>query len=117
MAALGTGDLRLSQRSWRGRSTRRRKRQRARRIAVLERRPLQDAHSAIRGQRHARGRPGFVAPKDRIAVFDNDGTLWVEQPLYVEAAFALDRVEALAADHPESARSTKRANATGSSSA
>jgi phosphoserine phosphatase len=43
----------------------------------------------------------FVAPADRIAVFDNDGTLWSEQPMYVQLAFALDRVKALAPKHPE----------------
>ena len=42
-----------------------------------------------------------VAPADRIAVFDNDGTLWSEQPMYVQLAFALDRVKALAPQHPE----------------
>ncbi len=43
----------------------------------------------------------FVAPGDRIAVFDNDGTLWSEQPMYFQLAFALDRVRALAPKHPE----------------
>ncbi|MCA9151548.1 MAG: haloacid dehalogenase-like hydrolase [Planctomycetales bacterium] len=43
----------------------------------------------------------FVPPSERIAVFDNDGTLWCEQPMYVQLAFALDRVKAMAADHPE----------------
>ena len=43
----------------------------------------------------------FVPPAQRIAVFDNDGTLWGEQPMYVQLAFALDRVKALAPDHPE----------------
>jgi haloacid dehalogenase-like hydrolase len=47
------------------------------------------------------GSPDYVAPKDRIATFDNDGTLWSEQPMYVQLAFALDRVKALAPDHPE----------------
>ena len=45
--------------------------------------------------------PDFVAPAARIATFDNDGTLWVEQPMYVQMAFALDRVKALAPLHPE----------------
>ncbi len=45
--------------------------------------------------------PDHVAPAERIAVFDNDGTLWCEQPLYVQLAFALDRVRALAPEHPE----------------
>ncbi len=43
----------------------------------------------------------FVAPADRIAAFDNDGTLWCEQPLYVEMVFALDRIKALSPLHPE----------------
>jgi phosphoglycolate phosphatase-like HAD superfamily hydrolase len=47
------------------------------------------------------GTPDFVPPPARIAVFDNDGTLWAEQPIYVQFAFALDRVKALAPQHPE----------------
>jgi phosphoserine phosphatase len=47
------------------------------------------------------GGPDFVPPAERIAVFDNDGTLWSEQPMYVQLAFALDRVKALAPQHPE----------------
>lgn len=47
------------------------------------------------------GSPDFVPVADRIAVFDNDGTLWCEQPMYVQLAFALDRVKALADQHPE----------------
>jgi phosphoglycolate phosphatase-like HAD superfamily hydrolase len=47
------------------------------------------------------GGADFVPPEDRIATFDNDGTLWVEHPLYTQAAFALDRVAALAPQHPE----------------
>jgi hypothetical protein len=43
----------------------------------------------------------FVAPCERIAVFDNDGTLWCEQPMYVQLAFAFDRVKTLAPQHPE----------------
>jgi len=48
-----------------------------------------------------RGSPDFVAVEDRVATFDNDGTLWVEQPMYTQLAFALDRIKALAPDHPE----------------
>jgi haloacid dehalogenase-like hydrolase len=48
-----------------------------------------------------KGSPGFVAPAERIAVFDNDGTLWCEQPVPVQLFFALDRVKALAPQHPE----------------
>jgi phosphoglycolate phosphatase-like HAD superfamily hydrolase len=47
------------------------------------------------------GSPDFVPPDERIAVFDNDGTLWAEQPVYFQFAFALDRVKALAPRHPE----------------
>lgn len=47
------------------------------------------------------GSPEFVAPAERIAVFDNDGTLWAEQPIYFQVQFALDRVKALAPTHPE----------------
>jgi phosphoserine phosphatase len=47
------------------------------------------------------GSPGYIAPRDRIAVFDNDGTLWAEQPMYVQLAFAIDRVKALSNAHPE----------------
>jgi len=47
------------------------------------------------------GTAGYVPPAERIAVFDNDGTLWSEQPVYVQLAFALDRVKALAPQHPE----------------
>jgi phosphoglycolate phosphatase-like HAD superfamily hydrolase len=43
----------------------------------------------------------YVPPAERIAVFDNDGTLWAEQPLYFQGLFALDRVKALAPQHPE----------------
>jgi hypothetical protein len=47
------------------------------------------------------GGPDFVPVAERIAVFDNDGTLWSEQPVYFQLAFALDRVRALASQHPE----------------
>jgi phosphoserine phosphatase len=46
------------------------------------------------------GSPDFVPPAERIATFDNDGTLWSEQPIYFELAFAIDRVKALAPRHP-----------------
>jgi hypothetical protein len=47
------------------------------------------------------GSSDFVPPAERIATFDNDGTLWAEQPMYFQLAFALDRVKALAPQHPE----------------
>ena len=45
--------------------------------------------------------PEFVPPAERIAVFDNDGTLWCEQPMYFQLLFAMDRVKTLAPQHPE----------------
>ena len=47
------------------------------------------------------GGPNYVPPAERIAVFDNDGTLWAEQPMYVQLVFALDRVKVLAQEHPQ----------------
>jgi hypothetical protein len=47
------------------------------------------------------GGKDFVPPADRIATFDNDGTLWAEQPMYFQLLFALDRVKVLAPKHPE----------------
>ena len=48
-----------------------------------------------------KGGRDYVAPARRIATFDNDGTLWAEQPMYFQLLFALDRVKALAPQHPE----------------
>ncbi len=47
------------------------------------------------------GSPDFVPTAERIATFDNDGTLWAEQPMYFQFLFAVDRVKALAPQHPE----------------
>jgi phosphoglycolate phosphatase-like HAD superfamily hydrolase len=47
------------------------------------------------------GGPDFVPPAERIATFDNDGTLWCEHPMYVQLVFAIDRVKAMAPLHPE----------------
>jgi hypothetical protein len=47
------------------------------------------------------GGPDFVPPAERIATFDNDGTLWVEHPMYTQLAFILDRVKVLAPQHSE----------------
>jgi hypothetical protein len=47
------------------------------------------------------GSPDFVPEAERIATFDNDGTLWVEQPIYIQLAFAIDRAKALSSQHPE----------------
>ena len=49
----------------------------------------------------AQGGKDFVPPAERVAVFDNDGTLWAEQPIYFQVLFAIDRVKALAPSHPE----------------
>ena len=47
------------------------------------------------------GGPHHVAPAKRIAVFDNDGTLWSEKPVYFQLLFAIDRIKALAAENPD----------------
>lgn len=47
------------------------------------------------------GGPGFIPEADRIATFDNDGTLWAEKPVYFQLLFAIDRVKTMAPDHPE----------------
>jgi phosphoserine phosphatase len=47
------------------------------------------------------GSPDYVAPAERIATFDNDGTLWAEQPMYFQAFFVFDRIKGLAPQHPE----------------
>jgi len=47
------------------------------------------------------GSPDFARPEERIAAFDNDGTLWAEKPIYFQFQFAIDRVKALASRHPE----------------
>jgi phosphoglycolate phosphatase-like HAD superfamily hydrolase len=49
----------------------------------------------------AQGGPDFVPPDQRIAVFDNDGTLWIEQPMYVQLAFVFDRVKVQAPQNPD----------------
>ena len=47
------------------------------------------------------GSPAFVPSAERIAVFDHDGTLWAEQPIFFQALFGFDRIQELAAQHPE----------------
>jgi|KBSMisStaDraftv2_1062788.scaffolds.fasta_scaffold213220_2 phosphoglycolate phosphatase-like HAD superfamily hydrolase len=49
----------------------------------------------------AKGSASFVPPAERVATFDNDGTLWGEQPMYVQGFFINDRIKALAPQHPE----------------
>ena len=46
------------------------------------------------------GSPEFIPVNDRIACFDNDGTLWSEQPIYFQLAFTIDRVKVMAPEHP-----------------
>src|SRR5262245_27885805 len=53
------------------------------------------------GRTTRQGGADFVPAPERIAVFDNDGTLWAEHPMYFQLAFALDRIKALAPQHPE----------------
>jgi phosphoglycolate phosphatase-like HAD superfamily hydrolase len=47
------------------------------------------------------GGPDYVAPEERVATFDNDGTLWLEQPMYSQLAFVIDRIKTLAPQYPE----------------
>src|SRR6185295_10867420 len=49
----------------------------------------------------AKGSPAFVPPQQRIATFDNDGTLWSEQPMYFQVAFALDRLQKMTGKPPD----------------
>src|SRR5262249_48721072 len=48
-----------------------------------------------------RSGPSYVSPEDRIAVFDQDGTLWVEHPMYAQVVYCLERVPAVVAKRPE----------------
>jgi hypothetical protein len=57
----------------------------------------------------------YVEPDDRIATFDQDGTLWVEHPLYAQATFALDRVHELASQHLEWCQRRNKSTSTGRS--
>ena len=63
--------------------------------------PVQQSLTTFVAKVTKTGGPDFVPPAERIAVFDNDGTLWAEQPMYVQLAFGLDRLKALAPRHPE----------------
>src|SRR4051812_34809851 len=57
--------------------------------------PAKNSITDFVGRVTAQGGADFVPTAERIATFDNDGTLWVEQPVYVQLAFVLDRVKAL----------------------
>jgi phosphoglycolate phosphatase-like HAD superfamily hydrolase len=63
--------------------------------------PAKSAIVAFVGEVTDEGGPDFVPVAERIATFDNDGTLWAEQPVYFQFAFATDQVKALAPQHPE----------------
>jgi phosphoserine phosphatase len=57
--------------------------------------------TAFVGKVTKQGSPDFIPPPERIAIFDNDGTLWAEQPMYFQAIFIFDRINQLAPQHPE----------------
>src|SRR5881397_3079331 len=63
--------------------------------------PTKQAIVAFVAKVSKEGSPDFVPPAERISTFDNDGTLWAEQPIYFQFAFAIDRVKSLAPQHPE----------------
>jgi hypothetical protein len=63
--------------------------------------PVKKAITDFVGRVTMEGGAEFVPVSERIATFDNDGTLWAEQPMYFQVQFALDRVKALAPQHPE----------------
>jgi phosphoglycolate phosphatase-like HAD superfamily hydrolase len=63
--------------------------------------PAKSAIISFVGRVTTEGSTDFVPAAERIAVFDNDGTLWSEQPLYFQLAYALDRIKATAPQHPE----------------
>ena len=63
--------------------------------------PSKEAIITFVGKVTTEGSSDFVPPAERIAVFDNDGCLWAEQPLYFQAFYIFDRIKALAPQHPE----------------
>lgn len=63
--------------------------------------PSKQAITTFVGKVTRAGSPDFVPVSQRIATFDNDGTLWGEQPLYFQFLFAIDRIKAMAPQHPE----------------
>ena len=69
--------------------------------AVVERGRDEAANPGVRARGHRAGAATFVPPDQRIATFDNDGTLWVEKPTYIQVYFMLERIKALAPQHPE----------------
>ena len=69
--------------------------------AVVERRPAKKAILDFVRATSDRSSPSYVVPEDRIAVFDQDGTLWVEHPMYTQVVYCLDRVPDVVAKKPE----------------
>jgi hypothetical protein len=67
----------------------------------VERRPRQTSHRGLRPHDHRNRSARFVLPEDRIATFDQDGTLWVEHPVYSQLIYCLDRVPVPAKEKPE----------------
>ena len=63
--------------------------------------PAKQAIVGLRPCDDASRRPKFVPPEERIATFDQDGTLWVEHPMYSQVMYCLDRVPAVVEEHPE----------------
>jgi hypothetical protein len=63
--------------------------------------PAKQAIVAFVKESTDRSSPEFVPPAERIATFDNDGTLWPSHPMYTQLAFAVDRIKSLAPQHPE----------------
>src|SRR5205823_9945956 len=63
--------------------------------------PTKQAIVAFVAKVSKEGSPDFVPPAERIATFDNDGTLWCEQPMYFQLFLAVHRVNTLAPQHPE----------------
>ena len=70
----------------------------------MERRPGQTSHRRIRQGDYNQGSPQFVPPEERIATFDQDGTLWVEHPMYTQVMYCLEQVPALVKAKPELAK-------------
>ena len=72
--------------------------------AFVERRRREDGDRRLRADDHHAGQPAVRAPGERIATFDQDGTLWVEHPMYTQVMYVLERVPALVKAKPELAK-------------
>ena len=75
---------------------------------LLERRAHEVGDRRLRRARHHRRRPDFVAPEERVAVFDNDGTLWCEKPAYIQLDFLVRRLGRAGRGRPVAAPSSSR---------